>query len=209
MTVTFTALLKIHVTPCSIICLSQKYTPESICLTVQSSSSPFFWQEPLRCSETALSPCKKQHLATLTHSQMTLQLKSWRQWIPIMHLWRVVSENKLDVDYFIVKWFILHLYVLHLEPNSTPVVTTGEARAGDIPTNIHKQHHTALIWQKASQTDFPQYLKSKDHLAATRQQRPESLAEILPLTRFLFISKNIRLRNSLKIVMIVNCSNIH
>lgn len=60
--VTLTALLKVHLTPRSVICLSQKYTPVSRSLTRQRRNFPFCSQEALLCSDTALIPCKKNTL---------------------------------------------------------------------------------------------------------------------------------------------------
>lgn len=62
---TLTALLKVQLSPCSIICLSQKYTPVSWWLTWQRYNHPFFSQERLLCSDIDLLPCKKAHLSEL------------------------------------------------------------------------------------------------------------------------------------------------
>lgn len=129
-TVTLTALLKVHLTLCSVICRSQKYRSVSCLLTWQRRNDPLCTQEALFCSDTALTPCKKTHLFKFCY----------------------------DLYVSIMKWIVLLMCVLDLVPDDICVVTTTETWAGDFPTCIHTEIFTALLRVEASQTGFFHHL---------------------------------------------------
>lgn len=140
MTVTLTALLKVHLIPCSIICLSQKNTPVSWSLTWQRYKWPFFTQEARRCSDMALFSWKKAHLF------------------------------KFHCDLYVSIVIILaHVCVSHLVPDDVCVVAAVEARAGNLPTCTHKQIFTALFRLEAAQAVFLHHLEMEGQFAATGQ----------------------------------------
>lgn len=119
-TMTSTPVLKVHVTPPSIICVSQKNTPASFSSTVSRYNTSLTSRDGLYWSETFFLFCKKAHLFLL-----------WFQCLDC----EVVTTI---------------LYGPHLVPSDIRVVTTAEAWAGDVTTGNHNQDFNAFITPKAS-----------------------------------------------------------